>query len=101
LFCEPRIVVPGLHTEVVRASRGEFAFLCSAGVAAALVYLRHPYLALLVTGAVIGVVAGVALIAGLRRGRDWHRQDVLVGQLWTAVKRIGPGTSSLTRTPAS
>jgi len=83
--------VPGLHTEVVRASRGQDAILCGAGVAAALAYLRYPYLALLVTGAMVGVVAGVALIADLRRGRDWHRQDVLVRQLWTTVKRIPPG----------
>jgi hypothetical protein len=61
------------------------------GVAAALVYLRYPYLAVLVTGATVGVVAGAALIADLRRGRDWHRQDVLVRRLWTAVKRIPPG----------
>jgi hypothetical protein len=83
--------VPGLHTEVVRASRGEHAFLCGAGVAAALACLRYPYWALLVTGATVGVVAGVALIADLRRGRDWHRQDVLVRQLRTAVRRIPPG----------
>jgi hypothetical protein len=56
-----------------------------------LVCLRCSYLALLVTGTVVGVVAGVALIAGLRRGRDWHRRDVLVRQLWRAVKRIPPG----------
>jgi hypothetical protein len=40
LSCRVRIVVPGLHTEVVRASRGEHAFLCGAGVAAALACLR-------------------------------------------------------------
>jgi hypothetical protein len=90
LFCGVRIVVPGLHSEVVRASRGEDAFLCGAGVAAALVYLRYPYLALLVTGATV-VAAGAALIADLRRGQDWHRRDVLVRRLWRAVKRIPPG----------
>lgn len=90
-FCGVRIVVPGLHTEVVRSSREEHAVLCGAGVAAALVYLRFPYLALLATGGMVAVTGGVALISGLRRGRDWHRQDVLVRQLWAVVKRIPPG----------
>jgi hypothetical protein len=34
----------------------------------------------------------MSLAADIRRGRERHRQDVLIGKLWTAVKRIPAGT---------
>ncbi len=32
-----------------------------------------------------------SLAAGLRRGRAWHEQDVMLRRLWAAVKRIPSG----------
>ena len=34
----------------------------------------------------------LSLAAEIRRGRERHRRDVLMGKLWTAVKRIPPDT---------
>ncbi len=34
----------------------------------------------------------MSLAADIRRGRERHRQDVLIGKLWTAVKRIPAGS---------
>jgi hypothetical protein len=34
----------------------------------------------------------LSLAADIRRGRERHRQDVLIAKLWTAAKRIPPGT---------
>lgn len=56
-----------------------------------LAYLRFPYLALLITGAVVAVLASATSIALLRRGREWHEQDVLIRKLWALVKRIPCG----------
>jgi hypothetical protein len=47
--------------------------------------------ALLVAIAMVGVGGPLSLAADIRRGRDRHRQDVLIGKLWAAVKRIPAG----------
>jgi len=48
--------------------------------------------ALVVAAAFVPVAGALSLAADIRRGRARHRQDVLIGKLWTAVKRIPPGT---------
>jgi len=47
--------------------------------------------ALVITTALARVAGTMSLAADIRRGRERHRQDVLIGKLWTAVKRIPPG----------
>jgi len=47
--------------------------------------------ALLIATALVPVAGSMSLAADIRRGRERHRQDVLVGRLWTAVKRIPAG----------
>ncbi len=47
--------------------------------------------ALLIATALVPVAGSMSLAADIRRGRERHRQDVLIGKLWTAVKRIPPG----------
>jgi hypothetical protein len=47
--------------------------------------------ALLVAGASIHVVGPLSLAADIRRGRERHRQDVLIGKLYAAVERIPAG----------
>jgi len=75
----------------VRGARGDFAGLMGLGFAAMVTWVWFPYRALLVTGAVVVVVAGWGLVAVVRRSRDWHDQDVLIRRLWRAVKRIPSG----------
>ena len=48
--------------------------------------------ALLVASALVPVAGPLSLAADIRRGRERHRQDVLIGKLWAAVKRIPAGT---------
>jgi hypothetical protein len=48
---------------------------------------------LVVATALVPVAGALSLAADIRRGRERHRQDVLIGKLWTAVKRIPPGTA--------
>jgi hypothetical protein len=48
--------------------------------------------ALVIASALVPVVGALSLAADIRRGRERHRQDVLIGKLWTAVKRLPPGT---------
>jgi hypothetical protein len=48
--------------------------------------------ALVITTALARVAGTLSLAADIRRGRERHRQDVLIGKLWAAVKRIPPGT---------
>ncbi len=48
--------------------------------------------ALLVVSALVPVAGALSLAADIRRGRERHRQDVLIGKLWAAVKRIPAGT---------
>jgi hypothetical protein len=47
---------------------------------------------LVIASALAHVAGTLSLAADIRRGRERHRQDVLIGKLWTAVKRIPPGT---------
>jgi len=47
--------------------------------------------ALVIASALVPVVGALSLAADIRRGRERHRQDVLLGKLWTAVKRIPAG----------
>ncbi|HEY2075366.1 MAG TPA: hypothetical protein VGH53_03425 [Streptosporangiaceae bacterium] len=47
---------------------------------------------LVIASALARVAGTLSLAADIRRGRERHRQDVLIGKLWTAVKRIPPGT---------
>ncbi len=62
------------------------------GIAALVAWLLwFPYLALLIAGAVVTAAGAVSLAADLRRGRAWHKQDVLLRRLWAAVKRIPSG----------
>jgi hypothetical protein len=76
---------------VVRGSRGDYAVFCAAGIVTALAYLWLPDLALLVVGTVVAVLAGAALIASTRRGRDWRQHQALTRELWVAASRIPPG----------
>lgn len=48
--------------------------------------------ALVITTAMARVAGTLSLAADIRRGRERHRQEILIGKLWTAVKRIPPGT---------
>jgi len=48
--------------------------------------------ALVIASALVPVAGALSLAADIRRGRERHRQDVLMGKLWTVVKRIPPGT---------
>jgi hypothetical protein len=48
--------------------------------------------ALLIATALVPVAGSMSLAADIRRGRERHRQDVLIGKLWTAVKPIPAGT---------
>jgi hypothetical protein len=48
--------------------------------------------ALVIATALVPVAGAMSLAADIRRGRERHRQDVLIGKLWTAVKRIPVGT---------
>lgn len=57
--------------------------------------------ALLVASALLRVAGPLSLAADIRRGRERHRQDVLIGKLWTAVKRIPAGQCSTTQSPAA
>jgi hypothetical protein len=47
--------------------------------------------ALLIASALVHVAGTLSLAADIRRGRERHRQDVLIGKLWAAVKRIPAG----------
>jgi len=48
--------------------------------------------ALAIATALVPVAGALSLAADIRRGRERHRQDVLLGKLWTAVKRIPADT---------
>ncbi|HUC25292.1 MAG TPA: hypothetical protein VMA73_21510 [Streptosporangiaceae bacterium] len=48
--------------------------------------------ALVIASALVPMAGALSLAADIRRGRERHRQDVLIGKLWTAVKRIPRGT---------
>ena len=48
--------------------------------------------ALVIATALVPVAGTLSLAADIRRGRERHRQDVLIGKLWAAVKRIPVGT---------
>jgi hypothetical protein len=48
--------------------------------------------ALLVATALVQLAGPLSLAADIRRGRERHRQDVLIGKLWAAVKRLPAGT---------
>jgi hypothetical protein len=48
--------------------------------------------ALLIASALVPAAGPLSLAADIRRGRERHRQDVLIGKLWAAVKRIPAGT---------
>jgi hypothetical protein len=67
-------------------ARDEPASATGAGLAAEVARV------LVVAGAIVPVAGALSLAADIRRGRARHRQDVLTGKLWTAVKRIPPGT---------
>src|SRR6266851_3730751 len=75
----------------MRGMRGDSAVLTAAGVAAVAAYLWFPYRVLLIAVGVVAVLVGVMLVFALRRGRDWHRQDVLIGRLRAVVRRIPSG----------
>lgn len=47
--------------------------------------------AVVIASALVPLAGALSLAADIRRGRERHRQDVLIGKLWTAVKRIPPG----------
>lgn len=47
--------------------------------------------ALLVATALVPLSLPMSLAADIRRGRERHRQDVLIGKLWAAVKRMPAG----------
>lgn len=80
--------MPARDNGLMRGARGDAAGPVGAGVAAMVAYVWFPHLALLVLGGVVATLSGVMLLVVLRRGRDWHRQDVLIRKLWTVVKRI-------------
>jgi hypothetical protein len=46
---------------------------------------------LLIAGAAVTTAGAVWLVTVVRRGRAWHEQDVLLRELWAAVKRIPSG----------
>lgn len=66
-------------------ARHDSAGTTGAGLAAEVVC------ALLVASALVRVAGPLSLAADIRRGRERHRQDVLIGKLWAAVKRIPAG----------
>jgi hypothetical protein len=47
--------------------------------------------ALLIAAALVPGAATLSLAADIRRGRERHRQDVLIGKLWVAAERIPAG----------
>ena len=67
------------------STRDESAATTRAGLAAEVAC------ALLVATALLPVALPMSLAADIRRGRERHRQDVLIGKLWVAVKRIPAG----------
>ena len=66
-------------------ARDASATTTGAGLAAEVVCV------LVLAGAWVPVVGAMSLAADLRRNRERHRQDVLLGKLWTAVKRMPAG----------
>jgi hypothetical protein len=73
---------------VFAGTRGDSAALMGYGTAALAAWLRFPYLALLIAGAVLTAAGAVWLVTVLSRGRAWHEQDVLLRKLWATAKRI-------------
>jgi hypothetical protein len=72
-------------------SRGDSAGITVIGAAAAAAYLWFRYPALLIAGGLLALGGAASLAAGLRRGRAWHEQDIMLRRLWAAVKRIPSG----------
>ena len=72
-------------------SRGDSAGITAVGLAALIAYAWFPYLWLLIAGAIVALIGAAGLVGDLRRGREWHRQDVMLRKLWRAVKGIPPG----------
>jgi hypothetical protein len=70
----------------VTGSRRDSTAMTGAGFAAELAC------ALVIAGALVPVAGALSLGADIRRGRERHRQDVLIGKLWVAVNRIPTGT---------
>jgi hypothetical protein len=68
------------------SARDDSASAAGGGLAAEMVR------ALVIASALVPLAGALSLAADIRRGRERHRQDVLIGKLWTAVKRIPPGT---------
>jgi hypothetical protein len=68
------------------STRVDSAAATRAGLAAEVVCA-----ALLVAGASVHVVGPLSLAADIRRSRERHRQDVLIGKLYAAVERIPAG----------
>ena len=75
----------------MRGARGEYAAIGVAALAAILAGILLRSVALLVVGAAAVLASAAALLLNIRRGREWHQQDTLLRDLWTAVKRIPPG----------
>jgi len=67
------------------SARDDSASAARAGLAAEVARV------LVVAGALVPVAGALSFAADIRRGRERHRQDVLIGKLWTAVKRIPHG----------
>jgi hypothetical protein len=67
------------------SGRDDSASATGAGLAAEMARV------LVVASAIVPVAGALSLAADIRRGRARHRQDVLIGKLWTAVRRIPPG----------
>jgi len=70
----------------IMSTRHDWAGTSGAGFAAEVAC------ALLVATILVPVAGPLSLAADIRRGRERRRQDVLIGKLWTAVKRIPAGT---------
>ena len=70
----------------IMSTRHDSASTAGAGLAAEVAG------ALLIVGALVHVPGALSLAADIRRGRERHRQEVLIGKLWATVKRIPAGT---------
>lgn len=47
--------------------------------------------AIVIATALVPVAGAMSLAADIRRGRERHRQDVLIGKLWAALRRMPAG----------
>src|SRR5258708_39430229 len=69
--------------------------MMATGIAAVIAWLRFPYWALIIAGAVVTALGAVSVAGSIRRGGARHEQDILIRKLWAAAK-LGPSGYVLT-----